>query len=243
MTTKEWFGEWFDSPYYHQLYKHRDYREAENFITNLVDFLNPKSDDMIIDLACGKGRHSIFLNKLGYNVLGLDLSKKSIEYASDFSSDTLAFDVHDMREPLPVTNVDIVVNLFTSFGYFDDKRVNEEVLQQVYNGLKPEGLFIIDFMNVHHVLANLVPEEEKELDGLIFQIKRFVEDDFIVKQINFMDAGVPYSFHEKVRVLKEDDFDTFFERTDFTLLHKFGDYQLRPFNKEASPRFIAVVKK
>ena len=95
--NKDWFESWFDTSYYHILYSHRDYTEAKGFMQNLVKFLNLKADDLLLDLGCGKGRHSIFLNSLGYNIIGADLSKNSISEAKKFENDRLLFIVHDMR--------------------------------------------------------------------------------------------------------------------------------------------------
>ncbi|MEN8885269.1 MAG: methyltransferase domain-containing protein, partial [Winogradskyella sp.] len=80
-SKKQWFASWFDTPYYHILYKDRDYSEAQVFMDNLTNYLNIPNGGKILDLACGKGRHSVYLNKLGYNVTGVDLSEKSITHA------------------------------------------------------------------------------------------------------------------------------------------------------------------
>jgi SAM-dependent methyltransferase len=114
----EWFGTWFDSEYYHLLYKDRDYTEAEAFVAKLAAYLEPPKDALIHDLACGKGRHSIYLNKLGYHVEGSDYSANSIKHAKQHENDTLKFYVHDMRLPMP-RKYDYILNLFTSFGYFN----------------------------------------------------------------------------------------------------------------------------
>ena len=53
---KKWFQSWFDTSYYHILYKNRNDDEAQRFITNLVEYLNIAKDQKILDLACGKGR-------------------------------------------------------------------------------------------------------------------------------------------------------------------------------------------
>ena len=74
-----WFASWFDTEYYHILYKDRDYNEAQLFMDNLTQYLNLPEDAKILDLACGKGRHSVFLNELGYQVSGVDLSENSIK--------------------------------------------------------------------------------------------------------------------------------------------------------------------
>ena len=67
MKNKDWFVSWFDTEYYHTLYKHRDDTEAHDFVKNLVSFLKLTQNDTILDLACGKGRHAIYLNQLGFN--------------------------------------------------------------------------------------------------------------------------------------------------------------------------------
>ena len=81
-TSKDWFASWFDTTYYHILYKHRDQKEARLFMANLVAFLGLKRHDKILDLACGKGRHSLFLNSLGFDVVGADLSQNSVDHAN-----------------------------------------------------------------------------------------------------------------------------------------------------------------
>ena len=70
-----WFTNWFDSPYYHILYKNRDEKEAQNFIEKLTNYLKINKESKIIDIACGKGRHAMYFNQIGYNVVGIDLSK------------------------------------------------------------------------------------------------------------------------------------------------------------------------
>ena len=118
---KDWFSEWFDSRYYHILYKNRDQQEAERFLKNLSKLELFKKNSKIIDIACGKGRHSLFLSELGYDVTGVDLSKNSIKHAKQFEKENLKFDVADMRETYKNNSFDISLNLFTSFGYFNNK--------------------------------------------------------------------------------------------------------------------------
>jgi 2-polyprenyl-3-methyl-5-hydroxy-6-metoxy-1,4-benzoquinol methylase len=99
LKTSNWFTSWFDSPYYHVLYKERDELEAQLFMDNIVHYLNLPEEAKILDLACGKGRHSIYLNQMGYNVTGADLSSNSIAIASLNENETLRFVEHDMRIP------------------------------------------------------------------------------------------------------------------------------------------------
>src|ERR1700751_1194972 len=117
----QWFECWFDSPYYHLLYGTRDEKEASFFLDNLLHHIKLKEHARCWDLNCGKGRHSIYLHKKGFDVIGTDLSEKSIDHAKKFESETLHFYKHDMRSLFYSNYFDAVFNLFTSFGYFRNK--------------------------------------------------------------------------------------------------------------------------
>ncbi|NMH26830.1 class I SAM-dependent methyltransferase [Flavobacterium silvaticum] len=240
-TDPNWFASWFNTPYYHILYKDRDYEEAQLFMDNITAYLNLPEDAKILDLACGKGRHSVYLNTLGYDVTGADLSKNSIAEASKLSNDKLHFEVHDMREPFE-QKFDAIFNLFTSFGYFESDDDNAEALRAMRDSLSEYGFAVIDFMNVTKVLQNLVPEETKTVEGIDFQIRRYFEDDHIFKDISFTDGGKDYSFTEKVKALTLEDFTQMMDEAGIFLLDVFGDYKLHKFHPKESDRLILIFK-
>ncbi len=239
--SENWFSSWFDSPYYHILYKERNYREAQVFMDNLTHYLNMDEGAKVLDLACGKGRHSIYLNQLGYNVLGVDLSENSIAIANKNANDTLHFKVHDMREPFE-EKFDAIFNLFTSFGYFENESDNWKTLVSIHESLSEYGFGVIDFMNVNQVIANLVPNEVKTVDEIDFHIKRYVIDNYIYKEIDFEDKGEKYHFTEKVRAFTLPDFESLMEQAGIYLLDIFGDYKLKKFHKVDSERLIMIFK-
>ncbi len=243
MKKKEWFAEWFDSEYYHILYKNRDFTEAEFFIDNLIDFLKPEKDASILDLACGAGRHSVFLHKKGYNVTGVDLAANSIDTAKQYEQENLLFDVHDMREVYHSNAYDYIFSMFTSFGYFNDAEDNVKMLSSVNSSLKESGVFVLDFMNAHKVIKNLVPDEVKEVDGIIFHIKRFVDDGFIKKNIRFTAEGEDYNYTEKVQGIFLEEMKSLFEKANLNMIHTFGDYKLNEFNEQTSDRLIIIASK
>jgi len=241
--AKEWFSEWFNSPYYHVLYKNRDEKEAEYFLTNLINYLKLKPQQHIIDLACGKGRHSIFLNQAGLKVTGVDLSENSIEFAKLYENANLKFNVSDLRN-LPYQNeFDVALNLFTSFGYFNCEQTNIDVLFQIKKALKPNGILLIDFFNAVKVLNNLVVDESKTIDGIHFKITRLVKNGLLIKTIAFHDLGIDYLFHEKVQVLNLNHFESMLKHAGFSLINTFGDYQLNGFVKNESDRLILLAQK
>jgi len=239
----KWFDTWFDTKYYHILYKNRDFSEAENFISNLVNDLKVDKNGTVLDLACGKGRHSIYLNKLGFNVIGVDLSKESIEFANRYKNDKLSFFVHDMREPMANKSFNFVFNLFTSIGYFDDVKENEKMLKSIDSYTAEDGVLVIDFMNAYKVINNLVKSEIKVVDGITFNISREVINGFIVKTITFSDAGKDYKFQEKVQALQLSDFERYLKSTNFSIYKTVGDYNLGNFDLENSNRLIIFAKK
>ncbi|WP_367771152.1 class I SAM-dependent methyltransferase [Flavobacterium sp. WC2421] len=236
-----WFSSWFDTPYYHILYKERNYREAQLFMDNITHYLNLPEKAKVLDLACGKGRHSIYLNQLGFNVLGADLSENSIAEANKNANDSLHFKVHDMREPFE-EKFDAIFNLFTSFGYFENDEDNLTTLKAIKESLSDYGFAVIDFMNVKQVLDTLVPEETKTVEGIDFHLKRYLKDGHIYKEIDFEDKGQKFHYTEKVKALTLQDFEALMEEAGIYLLDIFGDYKLKKFYKNDSERLIMIFK-
>ena len=162
--------DWFDSDYYHILYKHRDYNEARNFIDNIIKYLNIKKGSKILDLACGIGRHSIYLEKIGFKVVGTDKSLNNIKKAKANQNQSLSFLQMEMIEDTN-NKYDGIFNLFTSFGYVNHD-YNLKTIKNIERQLKDDGIIVVDFMNTLFVKNNLVIEETKVIDDLIFKIKR-----------------------------------------------------------------------
>ena len=238
-----WFINWFDSPYYHILYKNRDKKEAEFFIENLAEYLSLKKRSKLLDIACGKGRHAKHFNSLGLDVVGVDLSSNSITTAKKNENETLQFFIHDMREVYKENRFDVVTNLFTSFGYFEKDEDEQKAINAMASNLKKEGLLVIDFMNAKKVIANLVASEQKTIDGITFNIKRSVRNNHIIKDIHISDSKTKHHFQEKVKALTLADFSTFITNSGLKIIDIFGNYKLEEFNAQTSDRLILICKK
>jgi ubiquinone/menaquinone biosynthesis C-methylase UbiE len=243
MQNVEWYVDWFNSPYYHLLYNHRNYEEANHFMEMLCDHLDLKPHAKIWDLACGKGRHAISLNKMGYDVTGTDLADNSIKEASKHINKTLEFEVHDMREPYRVNFFDAVFNLFTSIGYFKDENDNFLVFEHVAKSLKPGGEFVVDFFNAEKVRRTYIKEYTEHREKLDFKIKKRIEDHKIIKRIEFSDKGKQYFFEESVALLEKKDFESFAQKAGLQIMSVFGSYHLEPFHHQTSDRLVLVFKK
>lgn len=240
---RKWFQFWFNSPYYHILYSQRNDEEAEFLIDNLSAYLKPSADSRILDIACGRGRHAIYLNKKGYDVTGIDLSEQNIRYAQQFEQKNLHFFVHDMRRLSFVNYFDIALNLFTSFGYFETEKDHVNALKSFRKGLKADGTLVIDYFNTAKILKNLTRQETKTLEGIEFHLHKFISEGKIIKHINFEHRGKAYAFEERVQAFGLEDFERMFLKSGLQIVEKFGDYALNEYNETQSDRLILVCKK
>ena len=238
-----WFEDWFDSKYYHILYKNRDQQEAENFLTNLNHLEYFKNRSNIIDVGCGKGRHALLLSRIGHNVTGIDLSESSISSAKRHESKNLKFEIADMRKYIRINSFDIALSLFTSFGYFEDKEDDRKVIKVLNKNLKKNGILIIDFLNSKKVISNLVNSEIRIIDEIKFEIKRQFDRGFIKKNINIYDNKKHYFFQERVRALTKKDFKKMLDIVGMKIIDIFGDYNLNEFDESNSDRLIIIAKK
>ncbi len=239
----QWFEDWFNTSYYHVLYGNRNYEEAGFFVDNLLQHIDLPKQSRCWDLNCGKGRHSLYLNKKGYEVIGTDLSEQSIQNAKQYESDNLHFYKHDMRNLFYANYFDAVFNLFTSFGYFKSNHDDEKVFQSVYTSLKPGGLFVIDFFNAACIVANLKASDEKVLCDISFHIKKRLENNIIRKEIIAEDKTGKHFFKEEVKALTLADFTRLAEKTGFKIKHTFGNYSLQDFDVNTSERLIIIFEK
>ncbi len=245
MTAEKnkWFETWFDTSYYHTLYFKRDNKEAEDFISTLVKHLKPEPNSKCWDLACGKGRHSITLNKHGLSVIGTDLSQQSINYANQFEKDGLEFYRLDMRSPFRINYFDYVVNLFTSFGYFEKRSDDIKVFKSVYDSLKHGGSFVFDFLNGSKILDCLVKNETKEIEGIQFTISKEFVDGRIQKRINIKDGDKDLNFQESLKIYSKEEILSYAASVGLVCKEIFGSYKLDPFDKEQSDRLILIFTK
>jgi 2-polyprenyl-3-methyl-5-hydroxy-6-metoxy-1,4-benzoquinol methylase len=249
--TKEWFANWFDSPYYHVLYQNHNEQDAQRFIDNLLNHLTPqykggaklKSDICILDLACGKGRHSRYMADKGFDVTGLDLSESSIHFAQQFETNALHFYQHDMRKSFRINYYDFIFNFFTSFGYFEKDKDNLTTLKHINTGLKPDGVFMMDYFNSQWVIDTLKTDYVQTTGGIDFHIKKHIRTGHVIKKIDFHAEGVDYKFQEKVRLFTLTDFEALYAQSGLKILDLFGDYNLNAFDKKTSKRLIIKAKR
>ncbi|HVG40543.1 MAG TPA: class I SAM-dependent methyltransferase [Chitinophagaceae bacterium] len=245
MPDKEWYKGWFNSSYYHKLYFERDEKEAQDFIDKLLNNLKPLQQSRMVDIACGKGRHSKFLSSKGFDVTGIDLSTDSIQLAKAFENDSLHFFVHDMRLPFWVNYFDFAFNFFTSFGYFNTRREHDDAMRTAVSSLKKEGILLFDYLNVHFSEENLVHNESKIIGDSTYEIHRWHDESFFYKRITVTDQQLekPLEYTEKVTKFSLGDFTEMLAYQKMQVTEVFGDYQLNAYDVHKTPRMIIMAKK
>jgi SAM-dependent methyltransferase len=244
-SRQNWFASWFDSEHYQRLYLHRDQAEATGFIDALIESRHLTRSAAVLDLGCGTGRHSRYLASQGFDVTGLDLSGESLRQARFGEHSRLRFVRQDMRQPFGNGRFDYVLNLFTSFGYFEDPTDNISVVHNIACALKGGGTLILDYLNVLHAEAHLTAEEVVEREGTTYRLSRWSDGEHIFKRIvvGHSGAGTPFEYVERVAKLALEDFRFMFSLCGLRLETIYGDYSLRRFDARMSPRLILVATK
>ena len=231
----DWFEQWFGEDYLH-IYQHRDEEEAEHAVELIASNLAGREINSVLDLGCGAGRHTKALFERWWTV-GLDLSMALLKVARIESSDA-PYVRSDMRElPFADESFDLVVNLFTSFGYFEEDSDHARVLARVRAATRRGGTFVIDFLNAGHVRRKLVPYEERVENGITIEQRRTISSDdrFVEKRIRLRERGKEYI--ERVRLLSAADLERMLGAAGFDVLKRFGDYNGAGWS-ESSPRTI-----
>jgi SAM-dependent methyltransferase len=240
-----WFRDWFNSPYYHSLYAHRDNKEAADFIDKLISHLQPFKGACMLDVACGKGRHALQLASKGFDVTGIDLSEKSISEALKQEKENLHFYVHDMRLPCWINYFDYAFNFFTSFGYFETLREHQDALRSIAGALRDGGIFVMDYLNVLYAEKHLKLNSREERDNYIFEIKRYSDEHHFIKEITVEDRNMndTYTFFEKVAKFSLGDLQWMLAASDLQVKEIFGDYSLGNYDEKESPRLLLIAEK
>ncbi len=240
-----WFEEWFDSPLYEKLYANRDETEAQQLIDLLEETLSLNACSKILDLGCGRGRHSINLARKGYHVTGIDLSEQAIETAKEKAKneglENVNFEVRDMRTPLPAT-FDAIVNLFTTFGYFSSNEENAAVLDSVVKMLESGGIFVLDYLNAQKVQASFESTDAGRFQDIDYNISRYLENSSIFKDITFRreSTGAQKTYSERVKLYDLDWFEEEMGKRKLAIDHVYGDYTGGEFIPGSSPRMLII---
>ncbi|AWB45789.1 class I SAM-dependent methyltransferase [Paenibacillus sp. CAA11] len=240
----EWYEQSFGEDYL-LVYKHRDVQGAKREVHQMIGWLGLPEGSKVLDLCCGMGRHSMALHEAGFEVTGVDLSDVLLREARENDPKGLVRWLKSDMRKLPFDGpFDAVVNLFTSFGYFERDEEHVQVLREIYRVLKPGGKFIIDFLNPAYTIARLVPSSERIDEGQRIREKRSIEDGYVKKRIEITAAegepGEPRHYLERIKLYPRERFEQMLAEAGLTLEAIHGNYNEESYDPESSPRMIMV---
>lgn len=263
-----WYEAWFDSALYELVYGGRNLEEAERLAELIEHTAEPAAGARILDVGTGRGRHARVLARRGYHVTGVDLSSTAVETAhlrADAEGLKVTFHVGDMRSLVTDSVVmpgsfDGVVNLFTSFGYFETRAEHAQAVAEMAAALRPGGWLVQDFLCADYVRSHLVASDEQTVRGVRVRQERWIEENApggarVRKRITLAPSPGPEApdgltdqltepkvFIESVRLLTLDDFRAFYDAAGLVLTHTFGDYAGAPVSSKA-PRLILIARR
>lgn len=240
---KVWFKNWFESEHYLTLYRHRDRNDALKLIKLVKQQIPGNYKGRVLDVGCGSGRHSIEFARQGYNVTGYDLSNRLLSVAQTEARGA-GVDMNlvrgDIRSIPFKAEFDLVMNIFTSWGYFESDSENRLALKNAFLLKKKSGRFLFDFLNAQFLKDNLVPYSDSVIEGTRYMENRRIENNRVIKDIEIEEGEKSYSFRESVRLFDAEEILSMIKEFGAETISLYGDYDGSGFNINESPRFICI---
>jgi 2-polyprenyl-3-methyl-5-hydroxy-6-metoxy-1,4-benzoquinol methylase len=242
----EWFKEWFNTNEYQEVYQHRNEADAKQLFNLIMNNVEIVKNGKVLDLACGAGRHSILFAKKGFDVTAVDLSEnllKTGKFAAEREKVKVRFIEADLRYFEYHEKFDLVLNLFTSFGYFEKDEENYEIFRLAAEHLKTGGYFMLDFTNRCYVEQTLVRETKGSVAGETITQKRRIEGDRVIKDIIIQNNGATKTFYESVKMYSLKELEEAITDKGLAIKKTFGDFTGKEYLEHSSPRMIIIAQK
>ncbi len=242
MTNQtEWYKDWFASDYYQLVYKHRDNNDAKRFLELILSKIELTKDSIILDAACGAGRHLKYLQEVGYkNLNGFDLSLPLLKNAKDNKVKNVINS--DIRTVFYKCKFDLILNIFTSFGYFEDDRDNFLFFNNAKEFLRPEGILVFDYFNTNYLVKNLVLESNSKIDDIAINEKRRIEKERVEKTIILKTNEMQINFKESVKLYSPEFLINRFQEIGYKVCGIYGSYNGADFDINLSDRIILFLE-
>jgi SAM-dependent methyltransferase len=242
----EWFEDWFNTEEYLNVYRHRNEEDAKNLFDLIIKNVPREKGSKVLDLACGAGRHSILFAKNDFDVTAVDISNYLLNVGRK-TAEELNLKINFIKSDLRKLNLNekfhLIINLFTSFGYFESDDENGEVIKMASKHLVDNGYFVLDFFNIIYLQNNLIPISYDKIEDGIIKQERVIEGKRIVKNITITRRGIEKKYYESVRTFNKKELITFFTNNGLKIQFIYGDYLGNYFVEESSPRIIIIAKK
>lgn len=242
----EWFKDWFDSEDYLDVYRHRDDKDAGELVNLIIKQTGLKPGSFLLDAGCGAGRHSILFSERGFNVTGFDLSTTLLNKAKEEAAKkNIGINLlrADFRTITFKKKFDAVLNLFTSFGYFEDDEDNFHFVKEAHSFLKENGLYVFDYLNISYLKNNIVCQSEKNFCGKTVKEIRNISGGRVNKEIIITSEEFESRYSESVKLYSRDFIEKKFLSYGYRIKNIFGNYSGEEFDVSTSPRLIIIFSK
>ena len=216
MALKNWWERSFEGGDYLKI---RDTKEEWNSAKAEVDFIiktSEKERGAVLDVQCGFGRHADAFSKKGFDVVGIDISEKFLNLAKEKTSKEIKYIKKDVLHPFDLEKFDLIVNLFTSFGYFSDAQ-NKKMLENIYESLKDDGVFVLEVPNLMF-FKNSAKAHGTKINEDLYQTSYGMID---LKQ-NLLHFR--YVEDSRIKLYSIDELSKLFDTVGLKINSSFGDY-------------------
>lgn len=244
--NRDWFKKWFASDDYLDVYRHRNSEDTKNLVSLILSKIEINTDANVLDAACGAGRHSIKFAEMGFNVTGFDLSQTLLNIAIKDASEknlNINFQNADLRSFTSNIKFDLILSLFTSFGYFNSDEENFAFIKNAFQMLNKNGYYILDYLNKNYLEDNLVELTKKVVDDKAIVENRTISDGRVLKRITIAKENHNSEYLESVKLYSYKELVDNFNEIGFRKTHVFGDYFGNAYNEESSDRCIIIFQK
>ena len=264
MINKDWWKNFFDERYLKTYVDIKSKEATLKEVKFLFGVIKNKFKDQkikILDLACGYGRHSILLAQKGLKVVGVDYSKYFLKIAlakvKDLGFKNVKFIRKDVRKISYQNEFDLVINMFTSFGYFRDEKDNIKVLKNVYRALKKGGYFILDLENAVCLVNTLIKRGKTDKDGFLFiENKKLLSNNLeVLTKLAFNHLNLRFVLERKwrennkknsskanCRLYYPEEILSYLRLLNFKIVKIYGDFRKNKYTFD-SPRMIIIAQK
>ncbi|MHB0935960.1 MAG: class I SAM-dependent methyltransferase [Armatimonadota bacterium] len=242
-TEAAWVTEYFGDDYLrlYQFPGERTDPEVEFVAGSLAGRM--ASGGLVLDLACGQGRHALPLAQRGFRVVGLDYQLNLLQKAKARGAG-VSFLRGDMRQLPFAETFDAVVNLFTAFGYFSDEE-NAGILSEVARVLRPGGWFVMDVANRDALIRSAQPRSWKRLPDGSLVVSEWTWDVAAGRYTHWqllLDEHGRRSFTHSVRVYTCTELTALLRDAGFTVVERHGGFRGEALSLDA-PRLILIAQK
>jgi SAM-dependent methyltransferase len=223
-------------------------QQAVDDVDHVTELARLSAGAKILDLCCGPGRHALELARRGFTVTAVDRTRAYLDKARALAIGegltSVTFVLQDMRAYRQPAAFDLVVNLYTSFGYFDDPEDDRQVMRNIHESLRPGGSLVLDVLGKEVLAARFRPRDWSEDNGSLFLEERVLSRDWSWIDTRWIriDAAGRTEFRLSHRLYSAAELQALATEAGFRSVRAYGSLDGAPYD-HAAARLVLVAEK